>query len=905
MKKNFVLSMVFILGLVFSLGYGFEENTPVFDEDMLKFFSYRAIGPARQGGRIVDIAVSPQQKNTFYVAAASGGLWKTVNNGTTFQPIFDDQSVISLGDIAVAPSDAGIIWAGTGEANNSRSVYWGNGVYKSTDQGKTWTHMGLKESHHVGRIVIHPQNPDIVYVAALGHLYSFNPERGLYKTTDGGESWEKVLYVNEKTGVVDVAMDPSNPDILYAASYEKQRLPWHFEAGGEGSDIYKSTDAGETWTKLGGGLPGGKIGRIGLDVYPQNPDIVYATVENCNKRPPTKEEAEQDRNQGKEPQKRKIGGEVYRSEDGGKSWKKMNAKDDDIGGHPGYYYGQIRIDPQDDQNIYVLSIVLYHSTDGGKTWGEERPQNLAHSVHADQHALWIDPQNPKHMILGNDGGLCVTYDKGKTWDFYDNLPLAQYYAVGLDMERPYRIYGGLQDNGSWRGPSNSLSGEITLDDWVKVGGGDGFYNQVDPQNSRWLYNESQFGNIQIVDQKMWVRESIRPQKEGENSYRFNWNSPILISPHNSHVIYFGGNVLFRSMNQGDSWQEISPDLTTNDPVKIAGKGNIQYCTITTISESPLTPGLIWVGTDDGKVHVTKDGGANWTDVTKNLQEAGAPGNYWVSRVVSSSHKEGTAYVCKTGYRRDDFRPFLYKTTDYGETWTDISGNLPDESINVVREDRKNPNLLFIGTDMAVYVSIDGGRKWVRMENNMPTNAVHDLRIHPRENDLVVATHGRGLFITDISPLQEINSKILSQDAYLFAIDPQIQWESQKSGGLYGDRHFRAPNDAQGIVVNYYLKNDVEGKIKILITDPYGKEIRTLEGSTNKGFNRVVWDMRMELTKKEKERKKRMLEKYGRLFGRKFGEKVSPGEYLAILEVKGKKMKKKFKILEMPGLRSSH
>lgn len=890
------LVLVCAVGFLFLNASGQEKN--VFNSDVLKTITYREIGPAKQGGRIIDFAVPLSQPYTFYVASASGGLWKTKNNGTTFEPIFDNQSVISIGDVAVAPSDPNIVWVGTGEANNSRSSYWGDGVYKSLDGGKSWTNMGLKESHHIGRVIIHPKDPDIVYVAALGHLYSFNEERGLFKTADGGKTWKKALYISEKVGVVDVVMDFSNPDVLFAATYEKERLPWHFEEGGPGSAIYKSFDGGETWTKLGGGLPEGKLGRIGLDIYQKIPNIVYATVENVNPLPPSEAEIKRAREQNREPQETVVGGEVYRSDDAGETWVKMNADKDNIGGRPGYYYGQIRIDPNDDQTVYVLSIPVHRSIDGGKTWGKGRSANVGAGTHSDHHALWIDPLNSNHMILGNDGGLAITYDKGESWDFYDNLPLAQYYAIGVDMNTPYNVYGGLQDNGSWRGPSNSLYGRITRDEWLSVGGGDGFYNQVDPNDSRWLYNESQFGNIQLVDQKLGVRKTIRPTRvEGEPELRFNWNSPIHISPHNSEIIYFGGNVLFRSMNKGENWQEISPDLTTNDAVKIAGRGNIQYCTITTISESPLIPGLIWVGTDDGKVWITQDGGANWTDLMDYAKSADAPEDYWVSRVFASNFKGNTAYVSKTGYRRDDFRPFLYKVTDFGKTWTSISGNLPNEPINVVVEDSKNPDLLFVGTEMAVYVSIDGGNIWARMKNNMPTNGVHDLLIHSREDDLVVGTHGRGIFITNITPLQELNAEILAKDVYLFDIKPATPWTIRRGLSFSGHRHFTADNEPYGIAINYYLKQDVDKKVSIKITDPYGEKVVSLSGKKKAGFNSVRWELRRPYTKEERAEATSRFER----FRMAQGKLMPPGDYIAILELDEMKLQKKFKILPLTEL----
>ncbi len=890
--------MLFLFGLVLVL-HASETAQDPFNQKLLECFQYRNIGPFRSGAWITDFAVpeSPEKEHlyTFYVAGRNGGLWKTTNNGTTFKPIFDDQDIFSIGDIALAPSEPQTVWVGTGEHATARSSYWGDGVYKSLDGGETWKHMGLKETHHIGRVVIHPKNPDIVYIAAMGHLFSPNKERGVYKTEDGGETWEKVLYINERVGVVDLALNRQNPDVLYAAAYEKDRFPWHFEAGGEESGIYRTEDAGKTWKRLSKGLPQGKIGRIGLDIYRSNPNIIYAVVENTNMRPPTEEEASRDRERGIEPEKREIGGEVYRSEDAGETWKKMNSVKDNVGGKAAYSFNQIRVDPNNDQKVYVTSICLASSDDGGRTWYDINwpPRKTFSSAFGDVRTLWIDPRNSDRLMMGSDGGVFVSYDGGKTCDFYDNLPMAQYYDICVDMEDPYNVYGGLQCHDSWKIPTSSWSGEVSLEDMIPMGLGDGMYNVVSSENSRWVYNDIQFGGHQRIDQKLGIRTDIEPRREeGKPPYRFNWCPPLEISPHNSDVIYAGTQMLLRSMHRGENWQEISPDLTTNDAVKIAGKGHIQYCTITTISESPVTPGLIWVGTDDGKVWVTQNSGADWKDLTQNLVRIGAPENYWVSRVFASHHKEGRAYVSKTGFRRDDFRSFLYQTDDFGRTWTDISNNLPNKPINVVFEDRKNPDLLFVGNDKGIYVSIDRGSKWVSMRNNMPTIAVTDLLVHPRENDLVAGTYGRGVFITDISPLQELNQDILEKEAYLFSIEPAAQRVTRSWGAyqLYGDRHHSTPNEPDVMRIYYYLKNQADQKVDIRITDLTGNLLCDIQGSSEPGLNKVDWNMRSMPSDEQRERMGRWAR----------GELQDPGIYRIELEFKGQVLERKALIKERTG-----
>ncbi len=870
-------------------------------EDLFKNIKYRAIGPTRQSGRFVDFAVPLQQPHTFYAATASGGLWKTTNRGITFEPIFDYEKVFSIGDIAVAPSDPNIVWVGTGEANNSRSSYWGNGMYKSTDAGKTWKHMGLEESHHIGRIVIHPQNPNIIYVAALGHLYSENPERGLYKSTNGGKKWKKVLAVQadgKDIGVVDVAMDPTNPDILYACSYDKERKPWTFNLGGPGSAIYKTTDAGKTWTKLGGGLPGGMLGRIGIDIYQKNPNILYTTIENANKSGMSDEERLKELREGKSS-RGMIGGEVYRSDDAGKTWRKVSPDDQSIGGAPAYYYGQIIIDPNDDKVVHVLSAASWGTRDGGKTW-QRRPLRFG----GDDHALWINPKDSNHMLLGYDHGMGVTYDGGKNWYHPDFLPLAQFYAVGVDMSYPYRVAGGLQDNGSHMGPSTKRGGgPIRLEDWQNVGGGDGMYNVFDWKTNRYLYNESQFGPLQRMDLQTGERKSIAYGRQ-KRELRWNWNSPILVSPHNSDVIYHCGNIIVRSSFRGESWTEISPDLTTNDPKKLTtgkgGDGNIQYCTITTIDESPLVEGLLWVGTDDGNVWVKQPANKDWTKLNDKI--TGNPG-YWVSRVTASYHDPGTAYVSYTGYRRDDFRAFAYKTSDYGETWTSIASNLPAEPINVIKEDHKNPNLLFVGTEFAVYISINGGKSWTKMKTNMPTQPVHDLVIHPRENDLVAATHGRGIFIADISPLQELTSKVMAADAHLFDIESKIQWVNPRRMNS-SSSNFPGESEPNGLVIYYYLKNKVKGDVKVTVYKG-NMEINEIKGSSEAGLHKVVWNMskRRKRSEKEVEQMRQLVRRY-RQYGYRYPGDInyaySPagfGEFKFVLTVGDKKFLKTASVLQ--------
>lgn len=862
--------------------------------DLFTRFSWRGVGPARQGGRILHIAALPKRPFTFFVAPSTGGLWKTENNGTTFTSLLPGESNIPIGHFALAPSNPDIIWVGTGDPASGRIPTRGFGVLKSIDGGKTWASMGLEKTRHIGRIAVDPRNPETVYVAATGYHFSFNPERGLFKTVDGGTNWEKIYDAGDKVGVVDVLLNPSNPEIVFLAAYDKQRIPWNFQDGGPQSGLYKSTDAGRTWRKLETGLPKGSLARIGLAVYAKNPDIMYATIDNVNTRPPTPAEAARDKRLGLESKDRPIGGEVYRSENGGESWAKMSPDGVSIGG--GKWYGQIYVDPNDDKIVYVPSTPLLRSLDGGRTWGKNGPENLAENVHVDHHAVWIDPVDSSHILLGNDGGLAASYDFGKTWDVYDNLPLAQYYAIGVDMEEPYNIYGGTQDNGSIKFPSQGPAGFITEETWTSVGGGDGMFNQVDPEDSRWLYNASQNGAVQRVDQKTGTSKFIRPSRpKGRPAYRFNWTAPLHLSPHNSGIVYLGAEVLLRSMNRGDSWNEISPDLTTNDPEKL--KGNIEFCTLTSISESPLRPGLIWCGTDDGKIQVTKDGGADWFDATSPAAAAGGSAEYYVTRVAASSHAEGRAYITKAGWHRDDYRPVVLRTDDFGATWTDLSSGLPEGTVYVVVEDRRNPSLLFVGTESGVYASLDGGKSWATMGKGLPPVAmVQDMLIHPRANDLIAATHGRGIFIVDISPLQEVREGFEDKDIHLFEIRPVVRrrWARSMFDDFGGHRHHMVPNEPTAMRISYILKKASASKPTITIADSRSEPLAVIEGDGGAGLHIVAWDLSYPPARTDTPTGPAASAAAVR--GRAQAE---PGEYQVILDVDGKKLTRKAVIRPVP------
>ena len=853
--KTFTCGAAAVAGL--TLGLAAQSGAPAtFDERLLKAFTYRNLGPFRMGARTSDIAVpaAPAKAHlyTFYVSFWSGGVWKTTNNGTTFEPVFDAQKKLNIGDVTVAPSNGDIVWVGTGDAFTSRTSYAGDGVYKSVDGAKTWTNTGLRDSHHISRIVIHPANPDIVYVAAMGHLYSQNEERGVFKTADGGKTWQKALYVNANVGAIDLVMSPKDPSILYAAMYEKTRLPWQMVNGGPESGIYKTADAGRSWTRLRNGLPAGRIGRIGLDIYQRNPDILYAVIENDNPRTSTPT-ATAAAGRGNRPAGVVdiIGGEVYRTADGGASWTKMNAADYDVSPKGPYYFSQIRVDPNNDQNLFVTQDGFRHSLDGGRTW--EAPRVFPR-MFGDVRTLWIDPENSDRMLQGSDGGIAISYDGGRTSDHFANIPVGEVYMLSADNDDPYNIYAGLQDHENWRGPSQTGLGRVTPNDWLAVGDGDGMSTLVDPADSRWLYTNREYGQHYRLDQSLGYRFSIMPRQPdpAKPPYRFLWETPIAMSPHDSATIYTGGQILLRSTDRGDHWTEISPDLSTSPADRILPSseggvpGGIPWFAISSIAESPVTKGVIWAGTSDGKVHVTRDAGGAWTDVTARITAAGGREDAYVSRVRASSHAAGRAFVAKHGYKFDDFHPYLYRTDDFGATWRSMTATLPNEPINVVVEDRKNPDVLFVGNDTGVFVSIDGGARWVKMNNNMPNVGVRDAMIHPRENDLILGTYGRGLWITNIAPLQELSASVLAKDAYMFAVADTVQrvtWQFAANDYLFGQRHLQIPNEPAGMVIRYYLRQPSDKGPSVTVTNGAGQQVAVLQGGNAAGINTVVWSMR--------------------------------------------------------------
>ncbi len=824
-------------------------------EEAIAGLEWREIGPATPGGRISDLAVDESRPRIFYVGTASGGVFKTTNAGMTFVPIFDDQSTSSIGDVTLAPSNPNIVWVGTGEPQNRQSSPWGDGVYKSMDGGLTWRHLGLNETRHIARILIHPTNPDVVYLAAVGHLWGPNPERGVYRTTDGGETWELVLFIDENTGAIDLAMDPGDPETLFAAMYQRRRTGFGFNGGGPGSGLYRSLDGGDSWQELTEGLPVGDKGRIGMAIYRQDGNLVYAVIQ-----------AETG------PSGEGQNG-LYRSTDRGESWEKVS----DTNPRP-MYYSHLRIDPNDPERIYVLGTQLSISEDGGRTFsGEGAP-----GVHVDHHAIWVNPHDSDHIILGSDGGVSRSYDRGQSWDKYDNLSLGQFYRVGVDMRDPYYVCGGLQDNSPWCGPSRTFNTYgIRNDDWYDIWGGDGFFAVPDPNDHTTVYTESQGGNMGRYDVTTGARTNLRPvarpsDEEDDRTLRFNWDTPIIISAHDSETIYVGANLVFKSTDRGVNWEEISTDLTKNlDRSEMPIMGAVEadglisrhdgistYGNITTLAESPLDPDVLYAGTDDGNVQVTRDGGVTWENVVDRIPDL--PERTYVSRLTPSRFEAGTVYASFDGHRNDDYAPHVYVSTDFGNGWREISEGLPEWSVNVMVEHHRTPDLLFVGNEIGVYFSTDGGDSWVRLKNNLPTVPVDDIVIHPRENDLVIGTHGRSVWILpDVTPLEQLTAEVLASPAHLFPTKPASMYFIAGAWPFQAGRYSN-PNPPNGAPIRYYLGeanedaeagvegDDPEGddldadgaRVELSILDARGGVVRTLEGGSDAGINQIVWDFRM-------------------------------------------------------------
>ncbi|MFI8377612.1 WD40/YVTN/BNR-like repeat-containing protein [Leeuwenhoekiella sp. NPDC079379] len=919
-----------------------EAKEALISNSIVKNIPFKNAGPTIMSGRVVDIEVNPENSTEFYVAYATGGVWHTVNNGITFTSVFDSAPTQNVGDIAVNWAYK-IIWAGTGETISSRSSYAGVGILKSTDNGKTWENTGLYDSHHISDIIVDEENPDVVLVAALGHLYSPNDERGIFKTTDGGKTWNKTLFINSDTGIINLGAAPENANVLYAAAWDRARMAWDFRGSGENSGIYKSTDAGDSWSLVttGNGFPQGKgVGRIGLAVV--NANTLYAIHDNQDMRDDSKEKKAEKKDEDLKPEAFKnmtsaaflelnidelddylksnrfpkqytaakakelvksgefkasdfylytfdknspdsegevIGAEIYKSNDGGKTWGRTHeGYIEDFFYSYGYVFAEMDVNPQDENEIYLVGVPLIKSTDGGKTFTYIDEPNL----HVDHHIIWVDPKMPNHLINGNDGGLNMSYDGGKSWSKINSMPLAQFYAINVDYEKPYNIYGGLQDNGTWKGPHNYVySKDYEAEGqypFKRVGGGDGMQVQIDRRDSDIIYVGSQFGFYNRLNLKTGERVFIKPSHDlGEAPYRFNWETPILLSSHNQDILYMGGNKLMRSMNQGDTWTAISPDLTAGGK-----QGNVPYGTLTTISESVFQFGLIYTGSDDGVIQVTQDAGGSWNIISENL-----PQNLWVSKVTASAHKKGRVYAALNGYRYDDFKPYVYLSDDYGQSWKDISSNLPLSPINVIIEDPVKENILYLGTDDASYVSFNTGDSWEVLDGSMPNVAVHDLVIQTEANDLVVGTHGRSIFITNLDEIQNFdpakaeNLQVFKMKDVDFSTNWGRSWSAWSTANT--------PETS----IKFYAPKAGEAKLDIL--SKAGKPVKSWSVNADMGFNHVVYDLSIsEDGKKQLEKETKDL-KITKAQNNVFY--LPPGTYTVQINAAGKSAKTMFEVKE--------
>ncbi len=893
---------------------------------------WRNIGPANMAGRVTDIEAVDGNPARVIVGSASGGAWLSNNAGTTWEPIFEDYGSGNIGDIAIFQRNPDIIWIGTGESCTRNSIGWGDGVYKSTDGGESFVNVGLDDSHHISEVLTHPIDPDVAYVASQGHLWGHSGQKGIYKTEDGGRSWRHLttgLPDDGRTGASDLKMDPSNPDILYAAFWERLRFPHKFLSGGPNGGIFKSTDGGENWTKLTNGLPDGDTGKIGIAVYRSNPDILMAIVEH-GFQPARNDPAFADMTQ--------LGTGMYRSEDGGASWEYVNRYNN----RP-FYYSHIWMDPQNDQRVYVLTGSAQISEDGGRTFGRSMQ-----GISGDFHALWIAPDNPDMFYVGNDKGSYVTFDQGQYFVMFDNMDIGEFYAVTADNRDPYWVYGGLQDNGNWGGPSNSRDyNGIFTDHWFKFHSGDGFHTTVDPNDWRTVYTESQGGSIRRLDAVFRQQgKSITPNpttiinfnemfpdyaggnRLSRDLFRFNWSSPLRLSPHNSNTVLFGGNHLFRSVDRGDSWEIISPDLSTNDPVLADPESGgftrdvtsaETHATILTLAESPVTPGLIWVGTDDGRVHLTRDGGATWTEVGLNLPDP--PRGLWVSRVEPSHFHEGTAYVSIDGHRSDEFQPWIFKTTDYGQSWTRITSGIPEGNpIYVVREDPKNPHLLFAGSEFGAFFSVDDGDSWAPIGVGLPTVAVHDLVIHPREGDLIAATHGRSVWILDdVTPLQQLTPAVRASSLHLFEQKVATKWKGISRGATRGHKLFigrnpltiaqrgpgNSPSELQNsAAIHFWLGSAPSGPVTIEVSTIDGSQTATYPIQAHSGLNRFFWDLRLPPSEAETAAAQARAAQFqggGRGQGGARGAEAGVGTYIVRITANGTTVEGTVAVRDDPGL----
>jgi photosystem II stability/assembly factor-like uncharacterized protein len=874
---------------------GYEQRRALVETSLVKRVPFEGIGPTVMSGRVVDVAVNPNEPTHFYVAYASGGVWRTTNNGRSFTPLFDEREVMTVGDIAVDWDDGETVWVGTGENNSSRSSYAGTGLYKSTDRGETWQHVGLAAVHRTGRIRIHPDDPQTVWVAAAGPLYSPNEERGVYRTTDGGETWTKTLYVNDRTGAIDLAVRPDDPDVLYAAMWERSRRAWNFVENGAGSGIYRSSDGGQTWTQLNtaeSGFPSGdSVGRIGLAIAPSRPDTLYALLDNQSRRPEQQEDdppaltkdmlrsmsreafldlseealtAYLDRNgfpasytatsivemvrEGEiEPvalvryvedaneqlfDTPVVGPEVYRSTDGGDTWARTH--DDFIDGlyySYGYYFGEIRVAPQDAETLYVLGVPMLKSTDGGATFDGLTAGNL----HVDHHALWLNPNRTGHLVAGNDGGVNLSYDGGGSWFKANTPPVGQFYAVQVDDAEPYHVYGGLQDNGVWEGPHTYqhsyewyAEGDYPYD---RLLGGDGMQVEVDTRTNDIVYTGFQFGNYYRINKETGETTPIKPQHDlGERPYRFNWLTPTHLSNHNQDILYLGSQYLHRSLDRGETWEKISPDLT-----KGGRQGNVPFGTLTSIDESPLRFGLLYAGSDDGLVHVSRDGGASWTQI-----DDGLPENLWVSRVEASHHDTSRVYVTLNGYRWDHFEAYVYRSDDYGRSWTRVGTDLPTEPVNVVLEDPANEDVLYVGTDHGLYASLDRGASFMSLEKGLPDAPVHDVKIQEREKDLIVGTHGRSIYRAGVEHLQQLTPDLREKPLHLFAVD-SLRYDE----GWGAESASWAEADTPAVTIPYY--SGADGPVTVRVETEGGLRLHEHTHEAAHGLNYASYGLTADST----------------------------------------------------------